>query len=62
MQEKPAKVKLSTKVVTILTCPVAFLYRSVASRMRSLTSKSPAPQGTSTRTEPKHTVTFMITQ
>lgn len=53
---------LTFKLVYLPTCPVAFLYRRVASRTRSLTSRSPAPHGTSTRTDPKHTVTFIMTR
>ncbi|KAG0726004.1 hypothetical protein GWK47_037472 [Chionoecetes opilio] len=41
------------------TLAMAFLYRVVALFMRSRTSNSPSPQGTTTRTLPKHTVTFI---
>lgn len=41
------------------TFPAAFLYRRVASWIRSRTSSSPFPHGTTTRTFPKQTVTFM---
>lgn len=43
-----------------LTLPVALRYRLVASATSSRTSSSPPPHGTSTRTDPKHTVTFMF--
>lgn len=42
-----------------ITFAAAFLYRRVASWIRSRTSSSPFPHGTTTRTFPKHTVTFM---
>ena len=38
----------------------AFLYLVTAWLMRSLTSISPLPQGTTTLTGPKHTVTFIV--
>nr|CAI5867441.1 unnamed protein product [Callosobruchus analis] len=41
-------------------CRAAFLYRKVASLMRSFTRISPSPQGTTTLTFPKHTVTFIL--
>lgn len=44
------------------TFPVAFLYRSVASLIKSFTRMSPSPQGTTTRTFPKQTVTFIFKQ
>lgn len=44
----------------MFTFPAAFLYRLVASWMRSRTSKSPFPHGTTTRTFPKQTVTFIL--
>lgn len=44
-----------------LTFAAAFLYRRIDSMIRSRTSKSPAPHGTTTRTAPKHTVTFILT-
>lgn len=45
-----------------ITFPAAFLYRRVASWIRSRTSSSPLPHGTTTRTLPKQTVTFMATE
>lgn len=42
------------------TFPAAFLYRRVASWINSRTSNSPSLHGTTTRTFPKHTVTFMF--
>lgn len=56
----PKAVRLAEQEVS-RTLPVAFLYRWVASLMRSLTSRFPSPHGTTTRTFPKHTVTFMFT-
>lgn len=43
-----------------LTFPAAFLYLRLASRIKSRTRNSLVPQGTTTRTLPKQTVTFMM--
>ncbi|GBP87421.1 hypothetical protein EVAR_66063_1 [Eumeta japonica] len=50
---------ITSVITSVRACPVAFLYRRVASCTKSRTSSSPAPHGTSTRTAPKHTVTFI---
>lgn len=41
------------------TLPVAFTYLCVAFLVSSLTKMRPSPQGTTTLTGPKHTVTFI---
>ena len=52
--------KYGTLGMTNLTFAVAFLYLVQALCIKSLTRKSPSPHGTTTRTDPKHTVTFII--
>lgn len=50
---------LLLQIMIKITFAAAFLYRRVASWIRSRTSSSPFPHGTTTRTFPKQTVTFM---
>ena len=47
-------------ILSVLTLLEAFLYLVTAWLMRSLTRRSPLPQGTTTLTGPKQTVTFMM--